>query len=183
MPTLTPYIILDGYQNTATNQFVPALYMVQQGSYTRNWKRQFTSNVAANIVRINYVDAGPGFMQWDMTLILASFPKYGINLTANQQLNNLAATYTSEYPSAPDAAAPVNPTSVIVTATDISYQDPLGNQYIHNSQYDTDTQTYYGGVFLTNLSIQIPEYSTPQSPVILATIELVQNLKGLAPII
>lgn len=36
------------------------VYGVLQGTYIRRWTRSFSSNLAANIIRLNFVDRGPG---------------------------------------------------------------------------------------------------------------------------
>ena len=51
------FVIIDGFK-----------YAVQQGTYKRNWKRQFTATLAANLVELNFIDRGPGIKTYDFTL-------------------------------------------------------------------------------------------------------------------
>src|ERR1700677_2389727 len=96
------YIVLDGNK-----------YVVATGSYVRSWTRSFSSQLAANIVRLNFVDRGPGVRVYSMTLIITSWPtnsqpyKDGVTASFTQQIQNLEASYAQ-------------------AATSLEYIDPLG---------------------------------------------------------
>jgi hypothetical protein len=127
-------------------------YVVASGSYTRKWQRAFSSQLAGNIIRLNFIDRGPGIRVYDATLILRTWPPGsrpyldGITQTWQTQLNNLETSYAQ-------------------VATVLQFQDPLGQSPGASSNY---------GVFFTNFNEIIPNYSTPQQPYILAEVELTE---------
>src|SRR5579871_2924612 len=83
------YIILDGNK-----------YIVAADTYSMKWERAFTSQLAANIVRMNFIDRGPGVRVINMTLILETWPtnsqpyKDGITAAWNTQLQNLENSFS-----------------------------------------------------------------------------------------
>lgn len=145
--TVYRYVIIDGKK-----------YPVAQGSYVRKWARSFSSQLAGNIIRLNFVDRGPGIRVYNMTLILqtwkvGSTPYLdGITDTWDVQLQNLEASYGK-------------------IATVISFQDPFGQSPGANAQY---------GVFFTNFNEIMPNYLTPQKPYVLAEIELTEATQVVA---
>lgn len=133
------YIVLDGN-----------LYPVSADTYSQKWTRAFSSQLAGNIVRLNFIDRGPGIRVYDMSIILrtwepTSLPyKNGITATWDQQLTNLENSYSQ-------------------IAKVLSFQDPFGRSPGPSAQY---------GVFFTNLTEIIPKYATPQQTIVHADIEL-----------
>lgn len=134
---INPFITLNG-----------AKYAVAQGSYSRDWMRSFTSYLAANIVRLNFIDRGPGVQTYTLQLMLMNWPsssvpyKNGITTTPEAQMAALEATYQ-------------------MVATPVSFIDPFGN-------------TAPFGVYMTDLKQTIPNWATPNQTFILATIQLTQ---------
>ena len=132
---ITPYITLDGTK-----------YALQQGSYLRNWVRSFTSYLSANVVRLNFIDKGPGVRTYTFQVILANWPaggllaNNGLTMTPEQGMAALEATYAK-------------------IATPVSFTDPFGH-----------TSTF--GVYMTDLQQSIPAYGTTQQTFILATVQL-----------
>lgn len=145
--TFYRYVVIDGNK-----------YVVAAGTYVRKWARAFSSQLAGNIIRLNFVDRGPGIRVYDMTLILQTWPPNsqpyldGVTQSWDTQLTNLEASYGK-------------------VATVISFQDPLGQSPGPSSQY---------GVFFTNFNQIIPNYSTPQSTRLLAEIELTEATQVVA---
>lgn len=141
------YIVLNGKK-----------YAVAQGSYSRKWQRAFSSQLAGNIIRLNFIDRGPGIRVYDMTLILASWAPGstpytdGVTESWDTQLQNLEAAYAE-------------------VATVLSFTDPLGQSPGPSSQY---------GVFFTNLNQIIPQYATPQKPYVLCEIEVTEATQVVA---
>lgn len=139
--TFNRYITIDGQK-----------YVVATGTYVRKWQRAFSSQLAGSIIRLNFIDRGPGIRVYDATLILKTWSigsrPYldGITLTWQEQLYNLETSYGK-------------------TATVLQFVDPLGQSPGANAQY---------GVFFTNLNQIIPNYSTPQQPYILCEVELTE---------
>lgn len=127
-------------------------YPVAQGSYTRKWARSFSSQLAGNIIRLNFIDRGPGIQVYDMTLILETWLpgsepyRNGVTQTWDTQLQNLEANYSA-------------------TATILQFQDPFGQT---PGQYAGQNW----GVYFTNFNEIIPNYATPEKPYVLAEIEL-----------
>lgn len=134
---IKPYITLDGNN-----------YAIVAGSYSRQWIRSFTSYLSANIVRLNFVDKGPGVRTYSMQLYLApwsntSLPGMnGVNASPETQMTQLETTYAK-------------------IATPVSFTDPLGN-----------TSTF--GVYMTDLQQVIPNYGTSQETYIIATVQLTE---------
>lgn len=135
------YVTIDGYK-----------YAVLSGTYIRKWMRSFTSELVANLIRLNYVDRGPGVRVWGMTLILATWShdsllyKAGITQTVQQQMANLEASYKK-------------------IATSIQFLDPFGNPPAPPNY----------GTYFTNYNQIIPNYSTNNKVYILAEIELTES--------
>lgn len=133
--TINSYITLDGHK-----------YVVQTNTYIRKWARSFSSQLAANIIRLNFVDRGPGLQTYEMTLMIQSWDpnslpyKQGITQTIDQQAANLEASYGK-------------------IASLLSYIDPLGVTPGSN------------GVYFTDLNQLIPQYSTNQKPYLLYQVE------------
>lgn len=149
MTALTPYryVTIDGNK-----------YPVAQDSYIRKWARSFSSQLAGNIIRLNFVDRGPGIRVYDMTLILQTWPanstpyKDGITATWDTQLQNLEASYGK-------------------IATVLSFVDVFGQSPGPTAQY---------GVFFTNFNEILPKYHTPQKPFVLAECEFTEATQVVA---
>lgn len=135
------YIILDGNK-----------YAVAMNTYTRKWQRAFSSQLAGNIIRLNFIDRGPGIRVYDMTLILANWApgslpyKAGITQSWDTQEQNLETSYGK-------------------TATVLQFVDPMGLSPGANANF---------GVFFTNFNLIIPQYSSSQKPYCLAEIEVTE---------
>lgn len=133
-------------------------YPVSQGTYTRKWTRSFTSQLAGNIIRLNFVDRGPGIRVYDSTLVIKTWGedsqpyKDGITATWDEQLENLEASYQK-------------------VAKPIQFQDPFGDSPGPTADY---------GVYFTNFNEIIPNYSTPQSPYVLCEVELTEATQVVA---
>lgn len=131
-------------------------YAITTGTYIRKWIRSFSSQLASNIVRLNFVDRGPGLRTYSMTLQLATWSSNslcyqdGITKTAIQQMQDLESSYSK-------------------IATSIQYIDPFGNPPSASS-----------GVYFTNLNQIIPNYSTVEKPYILVEIELTESTEVVA---
>lgn len=131
-------------------------YAVTTGTYIRKWLRSFTSQLAANIIRLNFVDKGPGLRTYDMTLQLATWPpgstlyNDGITKTAEQQMSDLEVSYSK-------------------IAKSLQYLDPFGNPPSASS-----------GVYFTNLNQIIPNYGTSEKSYILAEVELTESTQVVA---
>jgi len=125
-------------------------YAISSATYVRKWQRSFSSQLAANIVRLNFVDKGPGIRVYSMTLILATWSpnsqpyQDGITLTAEQQMANLEASYAK-------------------VATSLQFYDCFGNPPSASS-----------GVYFTNLNQIVPNYATVNKSYILAEVELTE---------
>lgn len=138
------YITLDGNK-----------YAVAQGTYVRRWTRSFSSQLAANIIRLNFVDRGPGIRTYTMQLILETWPSDsdvyssdGITQNIDTQRQNLEASYAK-------------------ISTPIAFTDPLG-------------VSLSNGVYFTNMNQIIPNYSTNQKPFLLYEIELTESTQVVA---
>ena len=132
-------------------------YPVATGSYVRKWARAFSSQLAGNIIRLNFIDRGAGIRVYDMTLILQTWRsdtqpyKDGVTDTWDTQLYNLSSSYSA-------------------IAFVLHFEDPLGQS---PNPINGGAGDY--GVFFTNFNQIIPNYATPQSPRILAEIELTES--------
>lgn len=146
------YIILDGYK-----------YVVATDTYNMKWSRAFSSQLAGNIIRLNFIDRGPGIRVVDMTLILETWSTDsqpyldGVTLPWDTQLANLEASFGK-------------------IATVLAYQDPFGRQFIPTG----GSALSNWGVFFTNLNEIIPRYATPQKPVLLCEIEITEATQVVA---
>jgi hypothetical protein len=146
------YIILDGKK-----------YAVAQDTYNMKWTRAFSSQLAGNIVRLNFIDRGPGVRTADMTLILetwdpTSLPyQDGITQTWDVQLQNLEASYA-------------------LIAKSLAFQDPFGRQFVPSG--GNALQNW--GVYFTNLNEITPKYSTTQQPFVLCEIEITEATQVVA---
>jgi hypothetical protein len=135
------YVILDGNK-----------YVVAMNTYTRKWQRAFSSQLAGNIIRLNFIDRGPGIRVYDMTFILATWAPgsvpylAGVTQTWDVQEQNLEASYGK-------------------VATPLQFVDPMGLSPGANANY---------GVYFTNFNLIIPQYSTPQKPYLLAEVEVTE---------
>lgn len=138
------YVIIDGNK-----------YAVAQGTYLRKWTRAFSSQLAGNIIRLNFVDRGPGIRVYDFSLMIqtwapGSTPNLnGITATWDVQLQALEASYAK-------------------VATPIQFVDPLGQS------------PGAGGVYFTNLTQMFPNQSTPQKPYLLYDVELTEATQVVA---
>jgi len=141
------YVQIDGFQ-----------YVVAVDTYNMKWSRAFSSQLAGNIIRLNFIDRGPGIRVWDMTLLLktwdpSSVPyQDGITQTWDQQLANLEASFGK-------------------IAKVLSFVDPFGRSPGVNATF---TSTPVNGVFFTNLNEIIPRYATPQKPYVLVEVEITE---------
>lgn len=139
------YIVLNGHK-----------YPVLADTYSMKWTRAFSSQIAGNIIRLNFIDKGPGIRVYDMILLIKTWAttdplyKVGITLPWTTQLQNLEASYGLQ-------------------ATVLHFEDPFGRSPTPASGGPGDY-----GVFFINLVEIIPNYSTPQSPVALVQIELTE---------
>jgi hypothetical protein len=139
---LNTFITLDGNN-----------YPVVTGSYVRAWDRFFTSQPVANLVRINYIDRGPGIKTYTMTLMLATWDptslpyKNGVTQTALQQMSNLDTSYAK-------------------ISTALNFIDPFGN---------TPDPNFDWGVFFTDATQRVPNYATTEKPYILVDITLIES--------
>jgi hypothetical protein len=131
-------------------------YAVSSGSYIRNWMRSFSSSLASSIIRLNYVDRGPGLRTYHMTLQLATWStgsevyQDGVTKSASQQMSDLEASYAK-------------------IATSIQFLDIFGNPPSASK-----------GVYFTNLNQIIPNYSTVAKTYILAEVELTESTQVVA---
>lgn len=134
---INPYVTIDGNK-----------YAIVSGTYSRQWVRSFTSYLAANIVRLNFIDKGPGVKTYSFQLYLApwsatSIPGVnGVNTSPETQMSQLETTYAK-------------------IATPVSFIDPFGNSATN-------------GVYMTDLQQVIPAYGTSQSTYIIATVQLTE---------
>ena len=62
--SLTPYryIILDGNK-----------YSVSSDTFNMKWSRAFSSQLAGNIIRLNFIDRGAGIRVWDFMVVLETW--------------------------------------------------------------------------------------------------------------
>jgi hypothetical protein len=146
------YIVLDGNK-----------YVVAADTYNQKWSRSFSSQLAGNIIRLNFIDRGPGIRVIDMTLILETWDpnsipyKDGITIPWWQQLQNLEASYGQ-------------------IAQVLSFQDPFGRVL---APVGANTSQNWG-VFFTNLNEIIPKYATPQKPYVLCEVEITEATQVVA---
>lgn len=141
------YVIIDGKK-----------YPVATSSYVRKWARAFSSQLAGNIIRLNFIDRGPGIRVYDMTLLLRTWEsdslpyKNGITDPWDTQLQALEASYGK-------------------VATVLQFVDPFGQSPGANANY---------GVYFTNFNQIIPNYATPQKPSVLAEVEFTEATQVVA---
>lgn len=139
---LTQVITLDGFK-----------YAVASNTYTRNWVRQFNTNVTAGVVRLTFVDRGPGLQDYRMTLHLRTWPtlslpyQLGVTQTWDVQLANLEASYGK-------------------IAESIQFVDPFGNAPVIPG---TSTPS---GIYFIDFQETIPQFATPDKPSVFCLIEL-----------
>lgn len=151
MATLVnPCITLDGFK-----------YAVTSDSYSRTWERAFSSVLAANIIRLNFVDRGPGIRTYKMNLILQTwasntFPyTQGVTQTIDTQIANLEVSWNK-------------------TATSLQFLDPFGNApTIPGSSTPS-------GVYFTGYIQLIPPFSTSQKPFVYAQVEFMESTQVIA---
>lgn len=136
------YIVLDNNK-----------YAVAVDTYAMKWQRAFSSQLAGNIIRLNFIDKGPGIRVYDATLILKTWEEDsqpfldGITETWDVQMQNLENSYAN------------------VVGVPIQFQDPLGRSPGPEANF---------GVYFTNYDLSVPKYSTPQTPIMLANIEVTE---------
>ena len=139
------YVIIDGNK-----------YAVSAGTYIRKWLRSFSSQLASSIIRLNFVDRGPGLRTYTMTLQLASWApgstlyNDGITKSAIQQMSDLETSYAK-------------------IANSIQFVDVFGNPPSAGK-----------GVYFTNLNQIVPNYATVEKPYILAEVELTESTQVVA---
>ena len=124
-------------------------YAVQQGTYIRKWQRQFTATLVANLVELNFVDRGPGIKTYNFTLILNTWSSDSLPYKdgVTQTVAQQIANLESAYSG---------------VATSYGFTDIFGN-------------TPSSGVYFTNLSENIPNYSTPEKVYVLMDVELINS--------
>ena len=139
------------------------LYPVATGTYTRKWTRSFSSQLAGNTIRLNFIDRGPGIRVYDMTLILQTWKpgstpyNDGITATWDQQVQNLEASYQK-------------------IATVLAFVDPFGQV-----PAAVGGGALAWGVYFTNFNEIIPNYATPEKPYVLAEIEITEATQVVNP--
>lgn len=132
-------------------------YVVASETYDMKWARAFSSQLAGNIVRLNFIDRGPGIRVYDATLILNTWDadsipyRDGITDTWDVQMQNLQNSFSQ-------------------IATVLQFQDPFGQAA--GSEGD--------GVYFTSYELTIPKYATPQKPTVLAIVELTEATQVVA---
>jgi len=140
---INPYITLDGNK-----------YALVSGSYIRQWARSFTSYLSANIVRLNFVDKGPGVRTYTFQVYLSQWPVgsipyvNGITASPETQMTALETTYAK-------------------IATPVGFTDPFGTVSTN-------------GVYMTDLQQTIPNYGTSQQSFIIATVQLTEATQVVA---
>ena len=128
-------------------------YAVASGTYIRKWLRSFNTELASNIIRLNYIDRGPGIEVYSMTLQLATWPvgstlyNDGITKSAEQQMSDLESSY-------------------LKVATSLEFLDVFGNP---------PRNDFAVGILFTNLNQIIPNYASQQKSHILAEVELTEG--------
>lgn len=138
---LKRYITLDGYK-----------YAVTSGTYLRKWERSFSTDLTGHLIRINYVDRGPGVEVYSMTLELATWPigstlyNDGITQSAETQMANLEASY-------------------LKISTSLHFLDPYGQA----PRQDIST-----GIIFVNLDQILPNFSTSEKSYYKAQITLTE---------
>lgn len=149
---LFTYIILDGN-----------VYPVASDTYNMKWSRAFSSQLAGNIIRLNFIDRGPGIRVADFTVILETWEpdslpyQAGVTQTWDVQLQNLENSYGA-------------------VATVLAFQDPFGRKFVPAG--GNAAQNW--GVFFTNLNEIIPKYSTTQKPYVLCEVEVTEATQVVA---
>lgn len=139
------YVTIDGFK-----------YVVATGTYIRKWTRAFSSQLAANIIRLNFVDRGPGIRTYSMTIICTDWAtnslvyQDGVTQTLLQQITNLEASYAK-------------------IAKSLQFLDAFGNP-----------PSASVGVYFTNLNQIIPNYATVQKPYVLYEVELTESTQVVA---
>ena len=128
-------------------------YAVAVGTYIRKWLRSFNTELVSNLIRLNYIDRGPGIEVYSMTLQLATWApdslpyKDGITATAEQQMADLEASY-------------------LKVSTSLQFKDIFGNP---------PRSDFAIGILFTNLNQIVPNYSTVAKAHILAEVELTEG--------
>ena len=146
------YIILDGNK-----------YVVSSDTYNMKWSRAFSSQLAGNIIRLNFIDRGPGVRVADFTVILKTWAPTsqpyldGITTTWDVQLQALEASFGQ-------------------IAHVLSFQDPFGRQFIPQGGNALSNW----GVFFTNLNEIVPKYSTQNGPFVLCEVEVTEATQVVA---
>lgn len=145
---LTNVITLDGYK-----------YAVKSNTYTRTWIREFSTQLAANIVRLTYVDRGPGVETYSMIIEVRDWPadslpyRLGVTQSWSQQLQNLEASYGK-----------INKS--------LQFVDPFGQAPVIPGTSTTS------GIYFLDLTETIPQYATNDTPGANIKIEL-KNATGI----
>lgn len=73
---INPVVTLDG-----------SVYAVHQNTYVRRWTRAFSSNLAANIIRLNFVDRGPGIRVYSFQLNIMNWASTSLPYKAGATVN------------------------------------------------------------------------------------------------
>lgn len=125
-------------------------YAVQQGTYLRKWQRQFTATLVANIVELNWIDRGPGVKTYDFTIIVNTWSPDSIPYKAGitQTFDQQISNLEASY---------------IKVSASLQFVDPFGNS------------PTLGGVYFTNLTENVPNYSSVQKPYVLMDVELIES--------
>lgn len=145
---LQTYVVIDGNK-----------YPVVQGTYVRKWARAFSSQLAGSIIRLNFIDRGPGIRVYDFTVMIQTWKPGSIPYA-----NGITAPWYTQ--------AAALEASYAVKATAINFIDPLGQVA------GPDAQTW--GVYFTNLNQIIPQYSTPQQTYLLYEVEVTEATQVVA---
>jgi hypothetical protein len=96
------YVVIDGKK-----------YAVSSGTFIRRWPRAFSTDFSSNVIRLNFVDHGPGVRVYSMTLYVVDWTpdsavyKAGVTQSLLQQKDNIDIAYAKN-------------------ATPISFLDPFG---------------------------------------------------------
>lgn len=145
---LNNVITLDGHK-----------YAVKINTYNRSWVREFNTQVTAGVIRLTFIDRGPGIENYKMTLEIRTWPvgslprNLGVTESWDQQLQNLEASYGK-----------IN--------SSLQFIDPFGQAPVIPG-----TSTSSGIYFIDFLEV-IPEYATLNEPAVQAIVEL-KNATGI----
>ena len=130
------------------NQLLP----VVQDSYSMQWNRAFSSQLAGNIIRLNFIDRGPGIRVYSFSTYLITWPpgsipyQNGITQTWDQQLAALEASFAE-------------------VAKVLQFTDPFGRPAGISSSY---------GVYFTSYTLSVHKSGTAEQEILIAQIEVTE---------